>query len=151
MSLYFGNYLQDFVYWSPAKASSSFIHSFSLLSLPTLLLSVVQTPADDHRENTGCLQICWVNSEAQANTLFTQKYFRLFSGAKRILISDRAYLLKESTQVSAVTFHFNGYWSKSGLGIAFPYLCKNLFMPLRSCAKRNQDLGACRGTVSTTQ
>lgn len=70
------------------------------------LFSLLQTTTE---EMQGVCRICLVNGEPQANALFIQKYFRLFSGAKRILIPDRAYLLKGSTQFSAVTFHFNGY------------------------------------------
>lgn len=59
-------------------------------------------------ETQGAHRIRWVNGEPQANTLFIQKYFRLFSGARRAVISDHAYLLKRSMQFSAVTFRFNG-------------------------------------------
>lgn len=138
MSIYLYTYLHDFLYWRQTTASSSLMRSFSLALSPSLSFWLFKLLQMTTEETQGPCRIYWVNGEPQANTLFVQKYFKLFSGAKRMLISDGAYLLKGSTQFSAVTFHFNGYWKKSVLGIAFPYLCKNSFMPLRRCAKRNK-------------
>lgn len=84
---------------------------------------------------------CWVNGEPPANTLLIPKYFSTFLGAKGILISDCAYLLERIMQFSVAAFHFNGHWKKSVWGIAFPYLCKNPFMPLRRFAKGNKIQG----------